>query len=103
MSISITKSEVRKVTITYLAKVEDVSKVRARVYLFRQVFYKKVKKERVNVGVKHLDSLTECVFQKRVKCVPVKKYENFNFIHVNTKIEKLHTSLACCNPTLRIH
>ena len=39
-----TTSEVRKVAITNLAKVVGVSKVRARVYFFCQVFHKKVKK-----------------------------------------------------------
>ena len=37
------------------------------------VFHKVVKEEGVSVGLKHSGSLTECVFQKRVECVPVKK------------------------------
>ena len=86
-----TTSEVRKVAITILAKVEGLSEVRARGYLFSQVFHKEVKEERVGVGVKHLDSLTEGVFQKRVKGLPVKKDQSFNFIHVKTKVNKLHT------------
>ena len=73
VKISMTTSKVRKVAITNLAKVDGVSEVRARVYLFCQVCHKQVKEERVGVGVKHLDSLTEGVFQKRVECVPVKK------------------------------
>ena len=63
VKISMTTSEVRKVAITYLAKVEGVSKERARVYFLYQVFNKEVKEERVCICVKHSDSLTECVFQ----------------------------------------
>ena len=44
--ISITTSEVRKVAIINLAKVEGVLKMRARVYLFCQVFNKEVKEEK---------------------------------------------------------
>ena len=73
VKISMTTSEFRKVAITNLAKVEGVLKVKARVYFFCQVFHKDVKEELVGVGVKHSDSLTECVLQKRVECVPVKK------------------------------
>ena len=58
-----TTSEVRKVAITNFAKVENVSKVRARVYLYCQVFYEEVKEKRVGVGVMHSDSLNECVFR----------------------------------------
>ena len=57
--------------ITYLAKVEGVSEVRACVYLFCQVFHKTVKEERVGVGVQHSDSLTEGVVEQRVESVPV--------------------------------
>ena len=73
VTISMTTSEVRKVAITNLAKVEGVSKVRALVYLICKIFHQEVKEERVSVGVKHSYSLTEFVFQKRVECVPVKK------------------------------
>ena len=59
--------------ITYLAKVEGVSKMRARVYLFCQVFSEYVKEERDGVRVEHSESLTEGVFNKRVECVRVKK------------------------------
>ena len=59
--------------ITYLAKVEGVSKMRARGYLFCQIFNEEVKEERVGVRVEHSDSLTEGVFQERVECEPVKK------------------------------
>ena len=37
--------------ITYFAKVKGVPEVKARVYLFCQVFHKQVKKERVGVRV----------------------------------------------------
>ena len=102
VKISMTTSKIRKVAITNLAKVEGVT-LRARVYLLCQVFHEEVKETRVGVGVKHLDSLAEGVFQKRVKCVPVKKDLSCNFIHVNTKVDKLHTSLACCTPTRKSH
>ena len=75
-----TTSEIRKVVITNLAKVEGVSEVRARVYLFSQVYHKEVKEERVGVGVKHSEFLTEGVFQKRVECVPVNKNQSCIFI-----------------------
>ena len=48
--------------ITYLAKVDGVSEVRARVNLFGEFFHKKVKEELVGFRVKHSDSLTKCVF-----------------------------------------
>ena len=73
VKISVTTSEVRKVAITNLANDDGVYKVRAPVFLYCQVFYEEVKEERVGVGVKHSESLTDGVFQKRVKCVPVKK------------------------------
>ena len=57
--------------ITNLAKVEGVLELMALVYFFCQVFHEEVKKN-VGIGVKHSDSLTEGVFQKRVECVPVK-------------------------------
>ena len=84
VKISMTTFEVRKVAITNLVKVEGVSEVRARFYFFCQVFHEQVKEERVGVGVKHLNLLTDGVFQMRVKCVPVKKVENFNLIHVKS-------------------
>ena len=59
--------------ITYLANVEGVSHVRARVYLICQAFHEEVKEERVGVRVQHSDSLTEGGFQERVEWVPVKK------------------------------
>ena len=62
MEISITTSEVRKVPITYLAKIESVSKVRARVNFFGQVFDEEMKKERVGVCVQHSDVLSKGVF-----------------------------------------
>ena len=59
--------------ITCLAKVEGVSKMRARVYLFCQVFNKELKEERVGFRVEHSNSLTEGVFQERIEYVNVKK------------------------------
>ena len=59
--------------ITYLAKVDGVSEMRARVYLLFQVFNEKVMNELVGVRVEHSDSLTEGVVQEHVECVPVKK------------------------------
>ena len=44
---------------TYLAEVEGVSEVRARVDLLCQVLHKEVQKEGVRVCVKHSDSLTK--------------------------------------------
>ena len=56
---------------TYLAEVEAVSVMRACVNLLRQVFHEEVKEERVGIGVDHSDLLSEFVFQKRVKRVPI--------------------------------
>ena len=61
-----TTFEVSKVAITILAQFEGVSEVRALVYLFSQVFHKELKENRVGVGVKHSDLLTEGAFEKRV-------------------------------------
>ena len=47
VNLSMTTSEVRKMAIINFAKVEGVSKVKARVYFFCQVFHKEVKEERV--------------------------------------------------------
>ena len=54
-----TTFEVRKVPITYLTEIESVSKVRARVDLFRQVIHEKVQEEQVGIGVQHSDPLAE--------------------------------------------
>ena len=63
VEFSIRTSDVGKVSRTYLAEIECVSIVRARVYLFGQVFHKEVKEKRVGVRVQHSDSLTEGVFE----------------------------------------
>ena len=55
---------------TYLAEVEGVSEVRARVDLLCQVLHEEVKEERVGISVQHSDSFTEGVFQERVESVP---------------------------------
>ena len=45
--------------ITYLAEIESVSEVRARVNLLRQVIHEEVQEERVGIGVQHSDPLAE--------------------------------------------
>ena len=57
--------------ITYLAEIESVSEVRARVNLLRQVIHEEVQEERVGIGVQHSDLLAELVIQKHVKIVPI--------------------------------
>ena len=56
---------------TYLAKVEGVSKVRGRVDLYRQVFYEEVKEKRVSTGIEHSYSLPEFIVQRRVKSITI--------------------------------
>ena len=55
VEISISTSELRKVAITYLAKVDGVSEVRPPDDLFNLFFNKTIKKKRVGVGVEHSD------------------------------------------------
>ena len=78
--ISITTSELKKVAITNLAKVEGVSKVRALDDFFCQVFHEEMKKERVGVRIQHSDVLSESIFEERVYCVPIKSYRSFKCI-----------------------
>ena len=52
---------------TYLAE----SEMRACVNLLRQVFHEEVKEERVSIGLEDSDLLSEFVFQKRVKEIPI--------------------------------
>ena len=54
-----TTSEVRKVPITYLAEIESVSEVRARVNLLRQVIHEEVQEKQVGIGVQHSHPLAE--------------------------------------------
>ena len=56
--------------ITYLAEIESVSEVKARVDLIRQVIHQEVLKERAGIGVQHSDPLAKEVFQERVERVP---------------------------------
>ena len=63
VEISITTSEVRMVPITYLTEIKRVSKVKAQVNFFRQVFHKEMNQERVGVRVQHSDLLSEDVFK----------------------------------------
>ena len=71
LEISITKSEVRNVPITYLAEIKSVSKVRVQDNFFGQVFNKEMKKQRVGVSVQHLDFLSEGVFEYGVENVSI--------------------------------
>ena len=54
-----TTSVVRMVPITYLAEIESVSELRARVNLLCEVIHDEVKEERVGIGVQHSDPLPE--------------------------------------------
>ena len=75
VEISITMFEVRKVPITYLAKVENVSKVRARANFFGQIFHEEIKTKQVGVCVQHSDFLSESIFEKRVENVAIERYK----------------------------
>ena len=45
--------------ITYLAEIESVSKVKARVDFLCQVIYEEMQEEQVGIGVQHSDPLAE--------------------------------------------
>ena len=62
---------------TYLTKVKGVSRLRALNDFVAQAFDEIGENERVDVRVKHADSVTESVFEKRVKGVPVRKQLKF--------------------------
>ena len=81
--------------ITNLAKVEGVSKVRARVDFFCQVFHEEMKKERVGVCIKHSDVLSEGIFEERIECLPIISYKSFKCIYVKIKVSSSHTSSTC--------
>ena len=70
-------SEVGKVPRMYLAEIECVSEMRARVDLLRQVIHEEVQEDGVGIRVQHSDPVPECVFQKRVESVPIVKETSF--------------------------